>query len=275
MLRLNNQNMTNLLSLNNQTLSSEVTKNLHFDGLTVGTTHYRTVNCDESMHFHTSPTVCFLLHGGGTERRKKSSYERFAYDVRFYHTEELHHSNIKIFPSKCVNLELQNNFLNRYSLSEQTINLAVTQNLDIKFLMLKIYNELLINDDFTDTSIKISLLSMLNDTKSLHGRKKPKWVINLYELLNDRWCEQISLEDLSKAVNIHPTTISKHFTKYFACTFGEYMRKLKISKSIFLIRNTNFPLTEIALQCGFADQSHFTRNFKKMTGFLPKKFKQL
>lgn len=266
--------MTNLNLPKRTQYSGEITSNRHFDGLTVGTTAYRKGTANDTLHAHDNPTICFLLEGGGIERKNRNIYERPACDVRFYHAGELHQSIIKVFPSKCVNLELEPLFLNQYEIPENIINLAVTGNLDVTFLMLKIHGELMADDSFTNSSIKILFLSMLNETRTLSNRKKPAWLVKLHELLNDRWSEQLDLEDLSLAVNVHPVTISKHFTKYFSCTLGEYMRKLKVGKSIYLIKNTRLSLTEIALQCGFADQSHFIRNFKKMTGLLPKDFKQ-
>ena len=255
--------------------SGEIVNNHYFEGITVGTTSYQMGAANEAIHSHDNPTICFLLQGGCAEKRSKSSYERSACDMRFYHADELHQSVIKVFPSKCVNLELESQFLTQYEFSETILNLAVTKNPDVKLLMLKIHSEFLINDAFTKAAIKILLLSMFNKTKTSNNQKKPKWISRLYELLNDNWSETPSLEDLAVAVNVHPTTISKHFTRYFSCTFGEYMRKLKVEKSISLIKNTKLSLTEIASHCGFADQSHFTRNFKKLTGFLPKDFKRL
>ena len=254
--------------------SGEMTENRCFDGLTVGTTDYRNGRINNARHFHDNPTICFLLRGGGVEKRNRDSYERCACDIRFYHGEELHQSIIKVFPSKCVNLELKPQFLRQYEISENIINAAVSKNPDVKFLMLKIHSELAVNDSFTNSSIKILLFAMLDATRK-NFREKPEWINQLHEVLNDRWAEQLTLEDLSLAVKVHPVTISKHFTKYFSCTMGEYMRKIKVGKSLFLIKNSKLSLTEIALQCGFADQSHFTRNFKRLTGFLPKNFRKM
>lgn len=254
--------------------SGEISDNRYFDGLKVGTTAYRKGVINDSRHYHDNPTICFLLQGGAVERRNQSSYERFPCDARFYHAAELHQSTIKVFPAACVNLELKPRFLNQYEISEDIVRRAVAENVDVKFLMLKIYNEFLIKDSLTNDSIKILLLGMLDDARK-SSRKKPEWINKLREILNDRWAEHITLEDLSGAVNVHPVTISKHFTKYFSCTLGEYTRKLKIDKSLFLIKNSKLSLTEIALQCGFADHSHFTRNFKKMTGLLPKRLKKI
>lgn len=253
----------------------EIINNHYFEGLTVGTTAYHTHTTNDEFHSHDKPTICFMLHGGGVEKRRNNSYERCACDVRFYHADELHQSIIKIFPSKCVNLELDSHFLHQYEITESLLNLAVTNNLNVRFLMLKIHSELMMDDAWTNSSVKILLLSMLHETKNTLIRKKPEWITNLHQLLNDNWAETMSLEDLASIINVHPVTISKNFTRYFSCTLGEYMRKVKVDKSISLITSSDLSLTEIAFRCGFADQSHFIRNFKKLTGFLPKDIKRL
>jgi AraC family transcriptional regulator len=115
----------------------------------------------------------------------------------------------------------------------------------------------------------------VNSSNKINNQNKPQWVSLLQEILNDRWNEQLTLNELCTLTQVHPVTISKNFTKYFTCTLGEYMRKLKIDRSIRLIKNQNLSLTDIAFECGFADQSHFIRTFKELTGWLPKKFQQL
>ncbi len=105
-------------------------------------------------------------------------------------------------------------------------------------------------------------------------RDSPIWVIRLKELLHDNWNKEMSLAEISQIVQVHPVTVSKYFRKYFSNTLGEYRRKLKIEKSINLIKNSNKSLSEIAYNCNFSDQSHFIRNFKTHTGFLPKDFRR-
>jgi AraC family transcriptional regulator len=81
------------------------------------------------------------------------------------------------------------------------------------------------------------------------------------------------LHELSVETGTHPVTISKYFTRYFGCTLSEYMRKLRVMNSIALVKNTTHLLTRIAHESGFADQAHFTRAFKQITGFLPKEYR--
>ena len=103
----------------------------------------------------------------------------------------------------------------------------------------------------------------------------PQWARLLRSILNDRWNENILLHELASLVQVHPVTISKFFPKYFRCTLGEYVRKLRIEKATTLILKSQLSLTDIAHQCGFFDQSHFIRVFKQTTGFLPNTYKKI
>ncbi len=89
----------------------------------------------------------------------------------------------------------------------------------------------------------------------------PNWVGLQLDFLHDNWDNKITLNEIAFVANVHPVTISKYFHKYFAATFGEYLRKLKIEKALSLIKASVITLTSIAYECGFADQSHFIHTF--------------
>ncbi|NJM53248.1 MAG: helix-turn-helix transcriptional regulator [Blastocatellia bacterium] len=76
-------------------------------------------------------------------------------------------------------------------------------------------------------------------------------------------------------MDVHWVHLSRDFPRYFRCNFSEYVRKIRVEKSLNLLRNQQLALTEIALICGFADQSHFIRSFKQFHGITPKKFRQI
>jgi AraC family transcriptional regulator len=57
--------------------------------------------------------------------------------------------------------------------------------------------------------------------------------------------------------------------------FGPYIRNLRIEKSIQLLIAKKLTLSEIAYECGFADQSHFIRCFKDAMGMTPLTYRNL
>lgn len=106
-------------------------------------------------------------------------------------------------------------------------------------------------------------------------KKTPGWVKELKEIIQDQIDTNLSLTDISKSLDIHPSYLSREFSKHFDnLSFGEYIRKLRIEKAIELMKTSPYSLTEIAYLTGFSDQSHFTRIFKKHTGQNPSAYRK-
>jgi AraC-like DNA-binding protein len=53
----------------------------------------------------------------------------------------------------------------------------------------------------------------------------------------------------------------------------EFLLRLRIQEAAKLLLGTDLPLVEIALQCGFQNQPHFTTVFKKMTDVTPRRWR--
>ncbi|WP_146604421.1 helix-turn-helix domain-containing protein [Rhodoplanes roseus] len=75
--------------------------------------------------------------------------------------------------------------------------------------------------------------------------------------------------DLSKVARLS----AAHFSRKFKLSFGETPRAFvtarRIERAKALMTRTGAPLSEIALACGFADQAHFSRSFRRMVGISP------
>jgi AraC-like DNA-binding protein len=71
---------------------------------------------------------------------------------------------------------------------------------------------------------------------------------------------------------------TSHFGHAFRMTFGEtpchYVLRQRVQQAQILIQSQQAPLTEIALACGFCDQSHFTRLFRRVTGTNPSEWRR-
>jgi AraC family transcriptional regulator len=261
--------------LNTGEYSGAVSSLRKVEGIIAGTTTYAENSFNTEFHYHSNPHLSFVLQGGNIENRKKKTIERTVGDIMFFHSGEIHQTLPANCQTKNMNLELECSFLEQYAITEEQVSRMVDQNMDSKFLILRMYKELIENDQFSDVSIQLLLLSTISKPVREDRYHNLGWIKALSEVLHDEWTTFHNLDDLSVILNVHPVTISKYFTKNFGCTLGEYMRKIKIEKSLSLIQNKSQSLTEIALECGFADQSHFIRNFKKFTGQLPKEFQKL
>jgi len=244
--------------------------------LLVGVTEYKSPIETGRWHAHENPLISFVLNGANLENRKGEAIERTPGCVNFYHAFESHQNIYKKFPSKHVSIEIESRFLDKFNLTQEELGLRIQKSNNLTFTFIQILREVLIGNDQSFSSVEMLFLELIKTSSNIKIQHTfPEWMTTVREVLNDRWNENISLQELSNQAGVHPITISKHFRNYFFCTLGEYTRRLKIEKAIELMHSSNTSLTEIALICGFSDQSHFIRVFKSLTRFLPKDYRKL
>jgi AraC family transcriptional regulator len=101
----------------------------------------------------------------------------------------------------------------------------------------------------------------------------PAWLARVLEKLHAEHSACLTLDDLSAEAGVHPVHLSRVFRRFQREGIGEYTRRLRIRASCAYLLNRELPLTEISLLIGFADQSHFTREFRRVTGLTPHAFR--
>jgi AraC family transcriptional regulator len=66
--------------------------------------------------------------------------------------------------------------------------------------------------------------------------------------------------------------VSRQFHHYFGCTISEYVRRVRVARAQSLMTRGDMSVAEIALACGFYDQSHFTTTFTRLAGLPPRQW---
>ncbi len=136
-----------------------------------------------------------------------------------------------------------------------------------------IQRELAIRDDASALALEGLALELLGITTREVGRRSrqvPPWLRRVRELLNDRCRDQnLRLAELASEAGVHPVHLTRAFRTHFACSPGEYLRRLRVEWAADEIRATDRPLADIAGDAGFSDQSHLSRWFKRELGRTP------
>jgi AraC-like DNA-binding protein len=96
----------------------------------------------------------------------------------------------------------------------------------------------------------------------------PKTVDRAVSFLQARACDRISLEDASRASGVGVFHLIRLFQRHLGLTPYAYLTQVRIAKSRQLLR-LGEPVAQVALDVGFADQAHFTKRFKQLTGTTP------
>ena len=79
----------------------------------------------------------------------------------------------------------------------------------------------------------------------------------------------LALDALTAIAGVHPTRLLRTFRRYHGATISNYVRQRRVEHARTEIGKGNRPLSAIALEAGFADQSHFTRVFRQSFGETP------
>jgi AraC family transcriptional regulator len=91
----------------------------------------------------------------------------------------------------------------------------------------------------------------------------------VFEVLNDRFREPVRISELAAVAEVHPVHFARVFRAHYGVTPGSYMRRLRLQWAARQLAMTTMPLSKIAAEAGFSDQSHFGRVFKRHFGIPP------
>lgn len=84
----------------------------------------------------------------------------------------------------------------------------------------------------------------------------------------------VSLDDVSREVDISPYYFSKLFKEETGENFIEYITRIRIEKAKELLMETSYSMKEICAQVGYSDPNYFSRSFKKNVGVTPTEYKE-
>jgi AraC-like DNA-binding protein len=110
--------------------------------------------------------------------------------------------------------------------------------------------------------------------KSISDREPYSFYINkALDYINKNYHEPISLDYISKVLDINKCYFCSLFKNETGKTYSQYLNELRIEKSKELIKKENLSLLDVALAVGFNNQNYFNMIFKKLSNMTPLEFK--
>ncbi len=86
--------------------------------------------------------------------------------------------------------------------------------------------------------------------------------------------EEIMVADLAKIAGMNGAQLERRMKRIFKLSVGQFVRKLRIDRAAQLLRESDLGIAEIALRCGYSEQSSLTRQFKSAVGCPPGEFRK-
>jgi AraC family transcriptional regulator len=145
------------------------------------------------------------------------------------------------------------------------------------WLGMKLHRELhsVTIDELIVESLLTELVACVANPPNTRAQKRPAWLKRVLEKIAADYSDRLTLEELSREAGVHPVHLSRVFRKWNGQGIGEYVHRLRIRSACEQMLKVETPIAEIGLAAGFADQSHFTRSFRRITGVSPARFQSM
>jgi AraC family transcriptional regulator len=227
-------------------------------------------------HAHATANLLYIIKGAHWSGHSRGGERCVPQTVRFLPAGEPHENYFPV-GSTCLNVELSPSILDRAREHGAILRgSGEVASPSAGLLGTRLYREFHQKDDMAEFAMEEAalklLLSGVRPTTPPRG-PSPAWLLRVREMLYEHGTGRLTLDDLSRCAGRHPVQVSRRFHHHFGCTISVYVRQLRIARAQVLLSRPDMSVADIALASGFADQSHFTNVFRRLTGVPPHRWR--
>jgi len=241
----------------------------------VDLSHY-SAGCALPKHGHVNAFFCFVLEGT-TEECANGRCEIMRPGSLVYHPAGFEHSGQWHGQGRCMHIELSSSLCEGIDRSRLSDPVPLSLGERACKVTKSIHDELLHIDSASGIAFDgLTLLLLAETVREANPESRiPHWLRRIRDRLQEEYLTVPSLTRIAADVGVHPTYLATSFQQHFGVSMGEFVRSRRIDQAREILSHSDRSLGEMAFQLGFSDQSHFSRAFKKQTGFSPLEYRRL
>jgi AraC family transcriptional regulator len=249
-------------------------------GLTLSETGYRP-GMIVPDHVHDHALLVFVLRGGFVERSARRRRDCEPGTLLFHPSAEPHAHEFYAAEARCFTVNLGEAWEDRVrehgpGALDRPIGTHASR---ATWLAEHLHREFAMQDSASALAIEGYTLAILGELAREVGPAQrgsaPSWLARAVDLLHARYLDTLGMSTVAAEVGVHPVHLARQFRRYHGCTMGEYVRRLRIEYACQRLAQTDEPLSSIAYTAGFADQGHFSRTFRRVTGTTPGTYRRV
>lgn len=241
------------------------------DGLILSETMYRPA-LDIPAHIHQRAYFGFLLGGAYWEQLGRRAVSFAPLSVVFHPPREVRCGAISDRGARLFHVELPDRWMERV----RELGAVADSALDhhggpITARARALYREFRHPDGASPLVIEGVALEMLGALirGAREDRSVAAWLRRAREHLDARALDAPTLADIAAEAGVSPIRLARAFRRAYGESPGDFVRRQRIRRACERLADPEVSLAAVAAELGFADQSHFTRVFRKMVGTTP------
>lgn len=91
--------------------------------------------------------------------------------------------------------------------------------------------------------------------------------------LQKHYHERVGLDEVVAQIGLSRSECCRYFKKHSGQTIFDYLMQYRIHKSMDMLTGTDHDIAQIAQDCGFSNQSYYTKRFKDLAGITPRQYR--
>jgi AraC family transcriptional regulator len=228
-------------------------------------------------HGHEPAYISAYLSGGCTERVGSHTDSPKVGSIVFHPAQEEHEVRFDGAATRIFNVEIRPSLLT-YA-AQCGARLKERRRLDspqLRWLVARLYNAY----SSEPLASKLALQGILYELLAEIGELPPEVSGNASlsdraeEYLRANFHHAIGLQHVARELGVHATYLARAFRAASGRTLGDRLREIRIEHATKLLAGSELSLTEVAVECGFADHSHLTRTFRAHAGITPAAYRK-
>lgn len=121
----------------------------------------------------------------------------------------------------------------------------------------------------------IGIAGVMRDFSALGGTGEAyREFSELLGFVEREYAKALEVRDLARVAGMSVSSLERKFRRWFQCSPMQYVTRVRLEAASRLLRESTTSVGEIALDCGFYDQSHFNRHFKRLHEQTPLQFRR-
>ena len=119
-----------------------------------------------------------------------------------------------------------------------------------------------------------ALIQTSSTRRALHGvQLKDFYIQEAITYMEHNYQRELTVEEVADACKLNRSYFSKLFKESMGCPPQEFLIRLRLSKAADMMKGTSRSIGSISIRCGYPNQLHFSRAFKKRYGVSPREWR--